>query len=56
MEHVLTDCGMTEEAVEEALTAIEAIRGEKANTNTKAPAKVVSRHDQEAVSGYTFSI
>ena len=30
MEHILTDCGMTEEAVEEALTTIETIRGEKA--------------------------
>ena len=29
MEHILTDCGMTEDAVEEALTAIENIRGEK---------------------------
>ena len=26
MEHVLTDCGTTEDAVEEALTAIEMIR------------------------------
>ena len=25
-------------------------------TNTKAPANDVSRHDQEAVSGYIFSI
>ena len=30
MEHILTDCGMTEDAVEEALTAVETIRGEKA--------------------------
>ena len=28
----------------------------EAFTNTKAPANVVSRHDQEAVSGYVFSI
>ena len=28
MEHMLTDCGMTKDAVEEALTAIEMIRGE----------------------------
>ena len=30
MEHILTDCGMTEDAVEEALTAVEMIRGEQA--------------------------
>ena len=35
MEHMLTDCGMTEEAVEEALTAIEAIRGEKAEATVE---------------------
>ena len=36
MEHILTDCGMTEDAVEEALTAIEAIRGEKAKATVEA--------------------
>ena len=35
MEHILTDCGMTEEAVEEALTAIETIRGEKAKATAE---------------------
>lgn len=35
MEHVLTDCGLTEDMVEEALTAVEAIRGETAQPLVK---------------------
>ena len=36
MEHILTACGMTEDAVEEALTAIEEIRGEWAEATVEA--------------------
>ena len=43
MEHILTDCGMTEEAVEEALTAIEAIRGEKAKATVEARLRAAFR-------------
>ena len=43
MEHILTDCGMTEEAVEEALTAIEAIRGEKAEATVEARLRAAFR-------------
>ena len=43
MEHILTDCGMTEEAVEEALTAIETIRGEKAKATVEARLRAAFR-------------
>ena len=43
MEHILTDCGMTEEAVEEALTAIEAFRGEKAEATVEARLRAAFR-------------
>ena len=43
MEHILTDCGMTEEAVEEAFTAIEAIRGEMAKANVEARLRATFR-------------
>ena len=47
MEHILADCGMTEEAVEEALThaltAIEAIRGEKAKATVEARLRAAFR-------------
>ena len=36
MEHILTDCGMNEKAVEEALTAIEAISGKGAEATVVA--------------------
>ena len=35
MEHILTECGMTEDAVEAALTSIESIRGEVAAVAVK---------------------
>ena len=35
MEHILTDCGMTGDAVEAALTSIESIRGEVAAVAVK---------------------
>ena len=43
IEHILTDCGMTEEAVEEALTAIEAFRGEKAEATVEARLRAAFR-------------
>ena len=43
MEHILTDCGMTEDAVEEALTAIEAVRGEKAQATVEARLRAAFR-------------
>ena len=43
MEHILTNCGMTEEAVEEALTAIAAIRGEKAKATVEARLRAAFR-------------
>jgi hypothetical protein len=43
MEHILTDCGMTEDAVEEALTAVEAIRGEKAQATVEARLRAAFR-------------
>ena len=36
MEHILTDCGMIEDAVEEALTAIKEIRSERAEATVEA--------------------
>ena len=36
MEHILTDCGTTEDAVEEALTAVEMIRGEQAGATVES--------------------
>ena len=35
MEHILIDCGMTEDAVDKALTAVELIRGEEAEATKK---------------------
>ena len=43
MEHILTDCGITEDAVEEALTAVEMIRGEKAEVTVEARLKAAFR-------------
>ena len=43
MEHILTDCGTTRDAVEEALTAIEAIRGEKAKATVEARLRAAFR-------------
>ena len=42
-EHVLTDCGMTEEAVEEALMSIETIRGEKTKATVEARLRAAFR-------------
>jgi len=36
MKHILTDCGMTEDAVGGALTAVEMIRGEKAGETVES--------------------
>ena len=35
MVHILTDCGMTDEAVEEALTGMKAIRGEMSKADVE---------------------
>ena len=43
MEHVLIDCGMTKDAVEEALTAIEMTRGEKAEETVEARLRAAFR-------------
>ena len=43
MEHMLTDRGMPEEAVEETLTAIEAIKGEKAKGAVEARLRAAFR-------------
>ena len=47
MEHILTECGMTEDAVDgpvdEALTAVELIRGEKAEATVEARLKAAFR-------------
>ena len=43
MEHTLTDCGMTQDAVEEALTAIEEIRGEWAEATVEAKLRAAFR-------------
>ena len=43
MEHILIDCGMTEDAVDKALTAVELIRGEEAEATIKARLNAKSR-------------
>ena len=43
MAHILTDCGMTEDAVEEALTAVEEIRSERAEAIVEASLRATFR-------------
>ena len=43
MEHILIDCGMIEDAVEEALTTVEMIRGEKAEATVEARLRAAFR-------------
>ena len=48
-EHILTDCGMTEDAVEAALTSIEPVRGEAAAVAVKDMLRAAaSRHNYES--------
>ena len=43
MEHILTDCGMIEDAEEEALTAVEEIRGERSEAIVEARLRAAFR-------------
>ena len=54
MEHILTDCGMTDDAVEEALTAIEMVRREKAEATVEAKLRAAFRemgHENDGEKG-----